>query len=105
MLTSLCCSDASEDACKQHIQQLAQQVRGRLQPGQQACSLAAAQALGLVMFQEQGYGGNSDDFYQPQNSCLHWGLEQRTGVQAAPSCCHIWMAPACAGHGVCWACF
>lgn len=73
------CADASEETCRQRIQQLAQQVRARLQPEQQSCSLAAARALGTVLFQEQGYGGNSDDFYQPQNSCLHWGLEQRTG--------------------------
>lgn len=41
---------------------------------------AIAEAMGDVLYQEEGFRGNSKDYYDPDNSYLNRVLERRTGI-------------------------
>jgi regulator of sirC expression with transglutaminase-like and TPR domain len=43
-------------------------------------SFAEIRALNRVLFQELGFRGNDDDYYDPRNSFLHQVLERRVGI-------------------------
>ncbi len=55
------------------LDQLAAEVRSRMLHG---FRLAAQRRL----FEELGFAGNEDDYYNPLNSCLNWVLDTRTGI-------------------------
>jgi regulator of sirC expression with transglutaminase-like and TPR domain len=60
------------------IESLAERVRGawRGRPG----ALAALDALSSVLIEEEGFSGNTDDYYDPRNSFLNEVLERRVGI-------------------------
>jgi regulator of sirC expression with transglutaminase-like and TPR domain len=60
------------------IDEIAAQIRAQLSdsPGQQEI----ADALNIYLFQQLGYSGNPDDYYNPDNSFLHRVLETRIGI-------------------------
>lgn len=41
---------------------------------------AALEALRAVLVEQQGFGGNSDDYYDPRNSFLNEVLDRRVGI-------------------------
>ncbi len=41
---------------------------------------APAAALNQYLFEEQGFTGNRNEYYDPRNSLLHYVLEHRTGI-------------------------
>jgi regulator of sirC expression with transglutaminase-like and TPR domain len=43
-------------------------------------SFAEIRALNRVLFQELGFRGNDDDYYDPRNSFLHEVIERRVGI-------------------------
>lgn len=60
------------------IESLAERVRGahRSRPG----PYAALEALRAVLVEEQGFSGNTDNYYDPRNSFLNVVLERRVGI-------------------------
>ncbi len=42
--------------------------------------LHALHRLREFLFEEEGFGGNSQDYYDPRNSCLNDVLQRRTGI-------------------------
>jgi regulator of sirC expression with transglutaminase-like and TPR domain len=56
---------------------LADQVRRRVKSGRRDALVAHAHD---VLFGDQGFRGNRDEFYDPRNSHLPWVLAQRRGI-------------------------
>lgn len=67
------------------LDQLATEVRARMIHG---FRLAAERRL----FEELGFAGNEDDYYNPRNSCLNWVLESRIGIPISLSVLYIEVA-------------
>jgi regulator of sirC expression with transglutaminase-like and TPR domain len=72
-------------AITQPLDQLAQEVRSRMIQG---FRLAAERRL----FEELGFAGNEEDYYNPRNSCLNWVLESHTGIPITLSIVYIEVA-------------
>jgi regulator of sirC expression with transglutaminase-like and TPR domain len=60
------------------LEQLAESVRPRLQSAVSDHDLVAR--LNECLFEELGFRGNRDDYYDPRNSFLNAVLERRTGI-------------------------
>lgn len=67
------------------LDQLAQEVRSRMLHG---FRLAAERRI----FEELGFAGNEDDYYNPLNSCLNWVLRSRAGIPISLSLLYIEVA-------------
>jgi regulator of sirC expression with transglutaminase-like and TPR domain len=61
------------------LQQLGDEARERT-CGLPAGSDAALDALNRLLFEELGFRGNSEDYYDPRNSYLNDVLDRRTGI-------------------------
>jgi regulator of sirC expression with transglutaminase-like and TPR domain len=57
---------------------LAERVRDRL--GQETAPLLVMEAMGRVLFQETGFRGNAEAYYDPRNSFLNDVLDRRLGI-------------------------
>jgi regulator of sirC expression with transglutaminase-like and TPR domain len=60
------------------IERLAARLRGRLAP--QGGAEERVAALNQFLFDELGYSGNADHYYDPRNSYLNEVLDRRTGI-------------------------
>jgi regulator of sirC expression with transglutaminase-like and TPR domain len=60
------------------LDDLGREVRARLRPGDSAADRAAG--LARYLFEERGFRGNRDDYYDPRNSFLNDVLERRIGI-------------------------
>lgn len=60
------------------IERLAVRLRGRLPPG--GGDEERVLALNQFLFDDLGYSGNADDYYDPRNSYLNEVLDRRTGI-------------------------
>jgi regulator of sirC expression with transglutaminase-like and TPR domain len=69
--------DARPEAVEAKIQSLADRVRSRVRSNQAQALLAHAHD---VLFEEEGFRGNSDDYYNPLNSYLPAVIEQKRGL-------------------------
>lgn len=61
-----------------HLEQLADTVAARAQPFTSALDRVAE--LNLFLFDEQGFGANTDDYYDPRNSFFNQVLDRRLGI-------------------------
>lgn len=66
------------DQCVGSVERLADRVRNYV--GSSLEPKAAFAAMNRVLFEEDGFHGNRDDYYDPQNSYLNRVLERRTGI-------------------------
>jgi regulator of sirC expression with transglutaminase-like and TPR domain len=57
---------------------MAEAVRGRVGPGPEAPALLAA--MNHHLFEELGFRGNEEDYYDPKNSFLNEVLDRRVGI-------------------------
>jgi len=60
------------------IERFAMRLRGRLPPGESAEE--RVMALNRFLFDELGFSGNADNYYDPRNSYLNEVLDRRTGI-------------------------
>ncbi len=65
-------------ACLSRIDELAVRVAGRAGGESNVYRLIAA--LNTVLFKEQGFGPNRDNYFDPKNSFLNEVLERKTGI-------------------------
>jgi regulator of sirC expression with transglutaminase-like and TPR domain len=65
-------------ACLSQIDELAVRVAGRAGGESNVYRLIAA--LNTVLFKEQGFGPNRDNYFDPKNSFLNEVLERKTGI-------------------------
>jgi len=73
-----------------HIDQLAAHVGERL--GNDKTVYHSIAALNTVLFQERGFHGNRDNYYDPKNSFLNEVIERRTGIPISLSVLYIEVA-------------
>ena len=72
------------------IDALAGVLRGRLGPSPDAMPPAAAvAALNHVLFEEEGFRGNVEEYYDPRNSFLNDVLDRRTGIPITLSTVYV----------------
>lgn len=64
--------------CLRTLDDLAARVRSRLPHVAETNDTIAA--LNVVLFDEEGFHGNRDDYYDPRNSFLNDVLERKTGI-------------------------
>eukprot|EP00884_Botryococcus_braunii_P016180 jgi/Botrbrau1/3245/Bobra.174_1s0017.1 len=67
-----------EDWCRSCLDEMASQVVGILGPNRYP--LKVMEAVSQHLYEELGYRGAEDDYYNPDNSCINRVLEQRTGI-------------------------
>jgi len=60
------------------IERFAVRLRGRLPPGESAEERVVA--LNRFLFDELGFSGNTDHYYDPRNSYLNEVIDRRTGI-------------------------
>jgi regulator of sirC expression with transglutaminase-like and TPR domain len=60
------------------LDELAELVRVRISP--RSSTLDRVSALNHVLFEELGFTGNRDDYYDPRNSYLNEVIDRRTGI-------------------------
>lgn len=60
------------------IERFAARLRGRLAPGEPAEGRVVA--LNRLLFDELGFAGNADHYYDPRNSYLNEVMDRRTGI-------------------------
>jgi regulator of sirC expression with transglutaminase-like and TPR domain len=71
------------------IDQLAVEVTQRCGSGEVYNSIAA---LNYVLFQQHGFRGNNDDYYDPKNSFLNDVIERKTGIPITLSILYVEVA-------------
>jgi len=69
------------------VDDLARAVRARL--GGDPGPAAATRTLNAVLFDDEGFHGNVDDYYDPRNSFLNDVLDRRTGIPITLSTLYI----------------
>jgi len=69
------------------IERLAARLRGRVPPGGGAHERVLA--LNHFLFDDLGFSGNADDYYDPRNSYLNEVLERRTGIPISLSILYL----------------
>jgi regulator of sirC expression with transglutaminase-like and TPR domain len=76
------------DPYLQRLDTMAEAVRGRLG----ASPEAAVAGLNRVLFEEEGFRGNTREYYDPRNSFLNDVLDRRTGIPITLSTVYIAVA-------------
>jgi len=82
--------DLNVSAYLRRIDQLATHVTERL--GSDKTVYHSIAALNSVMFQERGFRGNRDDYYDPKNSFLNEVIERRMGIPISLSVLYMEVA-------------
>lgn len=62
--------------CVETLERMGREARAYVREGGEF----PVEALNHYLFEEQGFAGNRDDYYDPRNSMLHRVLERRTGI-------------------------
>ena len=68
-----------EDAVEE-MDELARELETRLPPPEDRFPLRTLKAVSRYMFDELGFQGNEEEFYDPRNSCLDEVLARRKGI-------------------------
>lgn len=66
------------DEVAEQLDDLAVQIEGRM-PGQ-AYPLKMLQTISQHLYQDRGFKGNTEDYYDPDNSCINAVLQRRLGI-------------------------
>lgn len=83
-------SEVRAETCKLQLDELAERVRGRLPA--RAADHSAIRLLNHFLFSEEGFGGNADDYYNPDNSFINRVLETRRGIPVSLSTVYLLIA-------------
>ncbi|MBI1353114.1 MAG: tetratricopeptide repeat protein [Acidobacteria bacterium] len=82
--------DADIEACMRRIDAYAGKVGARLDKGRPRET--AVSAINKLLFEELGFRGNREDYYDPRNSFLNDVLERRTGIPISLSVLYLEIA-------------
>ena len=80
-----------EDAVEE-IDELARELETRLPPPEDRFPLRTLKAVSRYMFDELGFQGNEEEFYDPRNSCLDEVLARRKGIPITLSLVYMELA-------------
>ncbi len=84
------CPDLDVDLYRTRIDELAQRIRPRMEAA--ADGQARVETLNTFLFDECGFHGNREDYYDPRNSYLNEVLDRRIGIPI--SLAILWIAVA-----------
>lgn len=70
--------DLEVEPCVGRVEELARRVRQHL--GESFEPQVVLRTINKVLFEEEGFHGNRDDYYDPRNSYLNQVLERKTGI-------------------------
>jgi regulator of sirC expression with transglutaminase-like and TPR domain len=73
------CRDTTSDWIRQQLDEIADMVKARFPP-EDLTTPEKLDILNTVFFDELNFGGNTDNYYDFQNSLLHVALQLRTGI-------------------------
>ncbi len=82
--------DLDEPSYVRKLDEMADTVRDRI--GHQESGEEAVKALGRYLFAEQGFRGNTKDYYQVDNSYLNCVIDRRTGIPISLSVLYLLVA-------------
>jgi regulator of sirC expression with transglutaminase-like and TPR domain len=77
-------------ACATPLNRMAEDLMMRLDPGDGVDALI--HGLARYLHDEQGFSGNTEDYYDVRNSYLHTVLETRKGIPITLSCLYLLLA-------------
>jgi regulator of sirC expression with transglutaminase-like and TPR domain len=77
------------DAYRARLDAMGQALAGRLAAAE---PVERVQAISRYLFQEEGFRGNTEDYYDPRNSFLNQVLDRRTGIPISLSTIYIEVA-------------
>ena len=72
-----------------NLEQMGQKVRARTAD---ASPMAAIEVLNRVLFDEEGFRGNEEEYYDPRNSYLNDVIDRRTGIPISLSVVYMEVA-------------
>lgn len=78
--------------CEQEVSQLAADVEARLPPGGPRYPLRVVREINKVLYEDAGFHGASDNYYDPDNSCVDQVLSRRTGIPISLSLVYMAVA-------------
>lgn len=79
--------DLDEQTYVEKLDGMASEVRARI--GRRTSGEETVKALGRYLFTEQGFRGNSKNYYEPDNSYLNRVIDRRTGVPISLSLVYL----------------
>lgn len=82
--------DLDADRYLRQLDKLAERVRDRCADGLKARSILGQ--INWVLFQEENYRGNQDDYYDPRNSYLSDVIDRRVGIPISLSVLYLAVA-------------
>ena len=81
--------DLDAGAVRARLDELASRVASRV--AEASTFVERAAALGEVLRGEEGFQGNSDDYYRPQNSYIDWVLDLKKGIPISLSLLYVFV--------------
>jgi regulator of sirC expression with transglutaminase-like and TPR domain len=82
--------DLDASACSARLDRMAEDLMLRLDPGDGVDALVAG--LARYLHDDQGFSGNTDDYYNEGNSYLHTLLSTRKGIPISLACLYVLLA-------------
>lgn len=76
--------------CRNQLDEMARQIRLKLRPGTRLTERLVA--VNRCLFEGQGFRGNWDDYFDPQNSYLNRVLERKLGIPISLSVLYLLVA-------------
>jgi regulator of sirC expression with transglutaminase-like and TPR domain len=101
LIARLAYPDLDEARCEAQLDELARRVRAELAPPtpgnlpqlhSEIEPLTTIQAINKILFEEEGFHGNREHYYDPNNSYFNKVLEQHTGIPITLSLLYIEVA-------------
>ncbi len=90
LLARLHTPDLDASLCTAPLNRMAEDLMMRLDPGDGVDALI--HGLARYLHDEQGFSGNTEDYYDVQNSYLHTVIETRKGIPISLSCIYLLLA-------------
>jgi regulator of sirC expression with transglutaminase-like and TPR domain len=90
LLARLHTPDLDSSLCAAPLNRMAEDLMMRLDPGDGVDTLIHGMAR--YLHDEQGFSGNTEDYYDVRNSYLHTVIETRKGIPISLSCIYLLLA-------------
>jgi regulator of sirC expression with transglutaminase-like and TPR domain len=90
LLARLHTPDLDASLCTAPLNRMAEDLMMRLDPGDGVDALI--HGLARYLHDEQGFSGNTEDYYDVRNSYLHTVIETRKGIPISLSCIYLLLA-------------
>jgi len=90
LIAQFCYPDLNSADCRNELDRLSEEIAVRLVRKDRPEEII--RQINRFLFLEQGYHGNTRNYYDPDNSCLNRVLERRTGIPISLSIVYLLIA-------------